>query len=358
MRFTGVGLVLGLISLTVFPRAEAAIIGMFAGTGSKGFAGDGGPATEAELNGPTGVAIGPDRALYICDTENQRIRKVAPDGKITTFAGTGDAGWSGDAGPATRAKLNEPYEVRFDKQGNVFWVERLSHVVRRCDAGSGIISTVAGTGRAGFAGDGGPATQAQLNEPHSIGFDAKGDLYICDIRNQRIRKVDLATGIISTFAGTGERSATPEGPLMIVPLNGPRALDFDKTSNLWLALREGNCVLRLGSGGIERLAGTGQKGFGGDGGLARDCTLAGPKGVSVASNGDCYLADTENHAIRKIDARNGKITLVAGTGRRGSETSSNPLKCTLARPHGIFVDRDGSIYIGDTEAHCVRVILP
>src|SRR5436309_694994 len=182
-----------LLMLLLIPGAMLAgerQISNLAGTGVKGFAGDGGPATEARLSGPTGVARGPDGALYICDTDNHRIRKVTREGTITTIAGTGEAGWSGDGGPATAAKLNEPYEVRFDASGNIYWVERASATVRKCDAKTGIVTTIAGTGAEGFSGDGGPAKRAQLNEPHSIGFDKAGDLYICDVKNNRVRKVE------------------------------------------------------------------------------------------------------------------------------------------------------------------------
>jgi streptogramin lyase len=339
--------------------AAGAAISNFAGTGVKGFSGDGGPANEAQLNDPTGISRGPDGALYICDAGNHRIRKVTPDGRIETIAGTGERGWSGDGGPATAAKLNEPYEVRVDAAGNVFWVERLSHTVRERDARTGVITTIAGTGVAGFSGDGGPATNAQLNDPHSIGFDKQGNLYICDVKNHRLRKVDMKTGAISTFAGTGEKKPTPDdGPIAGTPLNGPRALDFDKTGNLWLALREGNAVLKLdvAKGTVHHVAGTGKKGNAGTGGPAKDATLSGPKGLSVAPNGDVYIADTENHSIRMIDVRKNTIELIAGTGTRGDGSDSNPLKCQLARPHGVFVDKDGSIFVGDSEAHRVRLI--
>lgn len=339
--------------------AAQPVISHFAGTGVKGFGGDGGTAVEAQLNFPTGIARGPDGALYVCDTSNHRVRKITPDGKIMTVAGTGEKGWSGDGGPATAAKLSEPYEVRFDHTGNIFWVERLSHSIRRLEAKSGIISTVAGSGAAGFSGDGGPATEAKMNEPHSIGFDKAGNLYICDVKNHRIRKVDMKTGIISTFAGTGERKPTPDGaPFATAPLSGPRALDFDKDGNLWLALREGNMILKLdlAHGRVYRVAGTGAKGFTGDGGPAKVATLNGPKGIAVAPNGNVYLADTENHVIRMIDVKQGTIGLVAGTGTRGDGPEGDPLKCQFNRPHGIFIDADGSVFIGDTEAHRVRVI--
>lgn len=333
----------------------------FAGTGSKGFGGDGGSATAAQVNGPTGIFQGPDGSLYICDTDNQRIRKVTPDGRITTIAGTGEKGWSGDGGPATAAKLNDPYEVQLDAGGNVFWVERSSHTVRRVDKKTGIISTVAGTGTAGFSGDGGPATEAQLSQPHSIGFDKAGDLYICDVSNHRIRKVALKSGTITTFSGTGERQTAADGaPIAGAALNGPRALAFDKAGNLWLALREGNRVLKLdlAKGTLHHIAGTGAKGFTGNGGSAKEATFDGPKGIAVAPNGNVYVVDTENHAIRVIDTTKGTIQLVAGTGAAGNVGAGLPLETPLARPHGVFVDKRGAIFIGDTEAHRVRVLRP
>ena len=177
---------------------------------------------------------------------NHVIRKIDRNGVITTVAGAGKKGYSGDGGPALDAALNEPYEVRFDKQGNMFFVERLNHTVRRVDSKTRIITTVAGSGKAGFSGDGGAATQATLNQPHSIQFDPRGDLYICDILNHRIRKVDIKTGVITTFAGTGEKKPTPDGAKIAgTPLNGPRAIDFDRRGDMWLALREGNAVYRL-----------------------------------------------------------------------------------------------------------------
>jgi streptogramin lyase len=357
-------LMLSLLVLSTALSAGAAAparLATVAGSGSKGFGGDGGPATEAQLSDPSGITRGPDGSLYICDTANHRIRKVTPDGRIATLAGTGEKGWSGDGGPATAAKLDEPYEVRLDPAGNVYWVERLSHCVRRLDAKTGVVSTVAGTGTAGFSGDGGPASKAELSDPHSIGFDKAGDLYICDVKNHRIRKVDIKTGTISTFAGTGEKAVPPDGaPIAGSPLSGPRALDFDAEGRLWLALREGNMVLELdlAKGTLSRVAGTGAKGFTGDGGPAKEAALNGPKGIAVAPDGRVYVADTENHAVRRIDPRKGTIELVAGTGERGdgAAAAGPPLEVPLARPHGVFVDVDGTLFIGDTESHRIRVL--
>jgi streptogramin lyase len=330
-----------------------------AGSGQPGDSGDGGPAAQARINNPYGLTRGSDGALYFCDMENHRIRRVDRNGIITTVAGTGRSGYSGDGGPALRAELNEPYEIRLDHAGNLCFVEMKNAIVRWVDAKTGTISTVVGTGKPGFSGDGGPAIQATLNQPHSIQFDPLGNLFICDIGNHRIRKVDLRTGIISTFAGTGERKPTPDGaPISGTPLNGPRAIDFDRDGNLWLALREGNAIYRcdLRAGTIHHVAGTGRQGFQGNGGDAKNAGLSGPKGLSVAPDGNVYFADTESHSIRMVDVKRGTVELIAGTGARGDGPAGGALECRLARPHGIFVDADGSILVGDSENHRVRVI--
>jgi len=341
------------------PAAERTSISTVAGTGQRGYSGDGGSASQAQVNNPYGVAIGPGGALYVCDTDNHVVRKVSRDGTIATVAGNGKRGYSGDGQKATEASLNEPYEVRFDRRDNLFVVERMNHVVRFVDARTGLIRTVAGNGKAGFSGDEGPAVSASLHEPHSIQLDGKGNLYICDIRNHRIRRVNLKSGIITTFAGTGERAPTPDGAKISgTPLNGPRAIDFDKQGNLWLALREGNAVYKLDlkQGRLHHVAGSGAQGFTGNGGPAKVATLSGPKGLSVGSNGNIYLTDTESHSIRMINVRKQTLELIAGTGRRGDGPEGDPKLCEMSRPHGIFAARDGTIYIGDSEAHRVRVI--
>ncbi|MCC6356484.1 MAG: hypothetical protein IT577_21565 [Verrucomicrobiae bacterium] len=336
----------------------AGTVATFAGTGVKGFSGDGGPASEAQLNNPYGVGRGPDGALYICDVDNHRIRRVAADGKISTFAGSDKRGYAGDGGPATSASLNMPYEIAWDKAGNLFIVELGNHLVRRVDAKSGRISTVAGTGLKGFSGDGGAAKKAQFAQPHSLAFDAAGDLYVCDIGNHRIRKIDTRTGRISTWAGTGEKKTGPDGSRFSrEPVNGPRALAFASDGTCWLALREGNAVLQLDprSGVMRHVAGTGKSGFTGNGGPAREAALAGPKGVSLGKEGNVYLADTESHSIRYIDAKKGTLEVLVGNGQKGDGPDGEPLGCQLARPHGVFVDGDGSVFIGDSENHRVRV---
>ena len=341
-------------------HAAAGEVVTIAGTGEARYFGDGGPAEQAGVGGPFGVVVGPDGAVYVCEIANHVLRRIDREsGVITTVAGTGEMGNSGDGGPATEAKLNEPYEVRFDREGNLYFVDMRAAVVRRVDRETGVITTVAGTGEHGFSGDGGPATAARLKQPHSIVLDDDQNLYICDIGNHRIRSVDLDTGVITTFAGTGERMPTPDGaPIADTPLNGPRALDFDGSHILYLALREGNAVYRLdvSDATLHHLAGTGEKGYAGDGGPAKQAVLAGPKGIALGPKGDIYLADTESHTIRVIRPETGRIETIVGDGTQGDGPDGDPLRCRLSRPHGVFVDNAGNVYVGDSGNHKVRML--
>ncbi len=317
-----------------------------------------GPATSTAISQPFGVCIGPDQALYVCDVGSHVVRRIdLKSGEMATVAGCGRKGYSGDGGSATDAELNEPYEVRFDSHGNMIFVEMQNHIVRKVDAKTDIISTVAGNGSAGYAGDGGPAVAAQLNQPHSIALDRDDQIYICDIRNHRIRVVDPDKGLISTFVGTGEHSATPDGAEIAgTPLNGPRALDFDGDHSLFLALREGNAIYRidLQKRALHHLAGTGKSGYSGDGGPGKQAQLAGPKGVSLSRSGDLYFADTESHTVRVLRQSSGIVETVIGDGTAGDGPDGDPQKCRLNRPHGVFVSADDWLYVGDTNNHRVR----
>jgi streptogramin lyase len=347
------------LALALSASAVELTISTFAGTGQPGFNGDGGPATQAEINNPFGIGRGPDGALWFCEYGGQRIRKITRDGIIHTVAGLGTKGYSGDGGPATMATFNLPHELRFDRAGDCYIADMQNHVVRKIAVKTGIITTFAGTGKPGYSGDGGPAAAAELKQPHSIQFGPDGSLYICDIGNNVIRKVDAETGLISTFAGTGKPGDTPDGaPIDGTPLKGPRSIDFDKEGNLWLVTREGNQVLKfnLKTRKILVVAGTGAKGFTGNGGPAREATLSGPKGIAIDAAGNAWLADTESHSIRVINAQTGALQLMVGTGQEGDGPDGNPLHCRLSRPHGIFVDADGSVFIGDSECNRIRVL--
>ena len=322
------------------------------GTGSPGY-------SDREVNNPYGLLIGPDRGLYFCDLDNQRIRRLdLRTHQTTTIAGNGQKGYSGDGGPAAAASLNMPHEIQFDSARNLYIAERDNHVVRKVDAKTGVLTTFAGTGAPGFSGDGGPAARAQLRQPHSIAVDPKGRLLICDIGNHRIRQVDFSSGTIETYGGTGERQPTPDGAsVKSAPLNGPLTIAVDRDGDLYLALREGNAIYRIApkTATIHHLAGTGEQGYSGDGGPARVARLAGPKGLAYA-RGNLYVADTENHVVRRIELKTGIITTVVGTGRRGDGPEPDPLRCGLSRPHGVFVDAAGVLYVGDSEAHRIRIV--
>ena len=362
------GAIFGLVSFGGFVvAAENPTIATLAGTGSPGNSGDGGSSVEAQINNPYGVIVGPGGDIVFCDIDNHVIRRVSrKKGIIDTLVGTGEKGYSGDGGPALEAKLNQPYEVRFHPSGDLYWVEMPNHLVRKLDARTNLIVTVAGTGEVGFSGDGGAATDATFNRPHSIEFDPAGErLFICDIGNHRIRVVDLETGKVDTWCGTGEPKPTKDGAKIgkKTPLKGPRALCLSPDGDLWLALREGNQVFRidLEEARLFHVAGTGKKGFHEEARPAKESLLSGPKGVAVSPDGNLvYLADTESHSIRAIDlaADPPALILIAGTGKKGDGPDSpDPLLCEMNRPHGVGVDPvTGDLYVGDSEAHKVRKI--
>jgi sugar lactone lactonase YvrE len=344
-------------------RTRAGSVRTVAGTGVAGYEAEGPnglPATETPVNNPYGVVVGPDGALYFCEVDTGRTRRLdLGTGRLTTVAGNGTKAYAGDGGPALAASFSAPHEIRFDADGHLYVVERDAHVVRRVDARTRVVTTLVGTGVAGFAGDGGPASSAQLRQPHSIAFDARGDLLICDIGNQRVRAVDMRTRTISTLSGNGERSATPdEAPLAGTPLRGPRSLETDDQGNAYLVLREGNAVFRLDmrAGRLTRIAGTGETGYSGDGGPALAATFNGPKGIFYSlADRSLYIVDTENHAIRRMRLDTGVIDTVLGTGQPGDGPDGDPLTCSTRRPHGVFVHR-GIVYVTDSESHRVRAI--
>lgn len=343
------------------------IITVFAGTGDRGYSGDGGMPQNAKLNSPFDVTFDIFGQATFSDTFNHSIRQVSvigygKSGTLNTIAGNGTKGYSGDGGPAIKATLNEPYAIEFDSENNLFIVDRLNYCIRRVDGKTGVITTVAGTGKSGTSQDGIAATKADLAEPNGMCIDRSGNLFIADVRAHKVRVVNLKTGIISTLLGTGEKKTT-DGPLVKATTFGPRALCFMPDGRLLLVEREGNCVrmIDLEKKTITRIAGTGQKGYSGDGGKAIDASFNGPKELDVDKRGNIYVVDTENDVIRQIDSKTGVIQTIAGRGRTktpGLGDGGDPLKATLGRPHGVAIGPDDAIYIGDTLSHRIRVVKP
>jgi len=348
---------LSLLVVAAFPAWRPALSGDRQIQVIDSVAGDGDPTV---IGQPFGVEFGPDGGLYICEVGNHRIRRLDLETReLTTVAGTGEEGYSGDSGPAISAQLNQPYEVRFDGDGNLYFVEMRNHIVRRVDAADGTITTVAGTGEHGFNAEEGVATSVLLSHPHSIALDDQDNLYIADIGNHRIRRVDLQRGVLETIAGTGEKEMprhlqTARGN----PIVGPRALFVDGRT-MWIALREGHSVwkLDLDTGLLSHVAGTGEKGYSGDGGAALEAMFNGPKGIAVDPDGNVVVVDTENQVIRRIDMRSGIISTIAGAGpnaRGYGGDNGSAVAAKLDRPHGICAGKDGAVYIGDTNNHRVR----
>jgi DNA-binding beta-propeller fold protein YncE len=337
------------------------IITTAVGTGERGYAGDGGPAAGALLNGPFDIGFDAAGNLYFSDTFNHCIRRVdARTEIITTCAGCGEAGYSGDGGPATRARFNEPYGIAVEKGGNVYVADRHNHCVRRIDAASGVVTTFAGNGSTGFGGDDGAASRAGMVEPNGLALDpGENRAYIADVADHRVRVVDLASGIIWTFAGTGEAQHSGDGgPAAAAGIHGARAVKVAADGTVYILERQGSTLRAVDprTGIIDIVAGTGARGYRGDNGPARDAVFDAPKEFALDPGGDILIVDTENHAIRRIDHRTGIVSNLAG-GRQGPGGDGGPAEAAgLDRPHGAAIARNGSIYIGDTNNHRVRKV--
>lgn len=331
------------------------------GTGAAGYSGDGGPAASATLREPFMCDFDAAGNLYFCEARNHIVRRVdAGSGIVATVAGTGEAGYTGDGGPAVDATLYEPYALAVDKaDGSIYIVDRLNAAVRRVDGATGVISTVAGTGEPGYAGDGGPGHLAQLREPNDCFLDGNGGLLIADIQDQRIRRLELASGVIDTFAGNGEKARGGDGlPARQASILGARAVCMDAAGNTYIAEREGNGVRIVTAGGIMgTVAGAdAERGYAGDGGLALAASWGAPKALRCDAGGNIIVVDTENHAIRRIDAATGIVTTIAG-GQLGGHGDGGPATdAGLDRPHGCGISADGILYIADSNNHRVRTV--
>lgn len=314
------------------------IINHIAGSGKRFYGGDGAKAVDAQLGLPFGVAVGPDGKVYITDSRNNRIRVVDGDGNISTFAGTGITGNDGDGGLATAAKTGGAFGITIHEATNsLYFTTTEGHYVRKIDLSTNIITTIAGSGTDGFDGDGGQATSAKFQLPSGLAVDASGNVYIADRDNYRVRKVDAATGIVTTIAGDGTRNNTGDGgQATAAGLLGPRDLLIDKNGNLLIACQGQIRSLNLGTGIISTIAGSGNTGYSGDGGPATSAELSDViYGLTQDDTGAIYFVDQFNFRIRKIDA-NGDISTIAGSNLPGdSDGSGDALQMQISAAAGL-----------------------
>ena len=338
-----------------------AMITTVAGSGAFGFSGDGGPATSASLRSPSGVAVDGSGNVLIADQDNHRIRRVASGtGIITTIAGYGGhRGNIGDGGPATSAQLYSPSKVVVDSIGNLLIADTGNNKVRRVDT-SGNITTVAGKGDYDFSGDGGPATRATFRNLTGVAVDSIGNLFIADQQNNRIRRVDAGTGIITAVAGTGTYAAFDGdgGPATSARLSNPTDVAVDSIGNLLIADTGNNRVRRVDTSGIiTTVAGTGTGGFSGDGGAGTSAALFSPSRVAVDGGGNVFIVDFGNQRIRRVAASTGIITTLAGNGEAGYSGDGGPAtSAALKSPTGLALDTGGNLLIADTGNNRIRKV--
>ncbi|MDY6992011.1 MAG: NHL repeat-containing protein [Pseudomonadota bacterium] len=285
------------------------IITTIAGDGNEGFGGDGQTATLAQLNNPEAIALDNQGHFYIADRDNHRIRKLDAQGILTTVAGDGNEGYSGDGGLAVEAQLNDPVGISIDSQGNLYIADMDNHRIRKVDT-QGMMTTVAGNGLEGYSGDGALATQAQLNRPQDVAVDEQGQLYIADTHNHCIRKID-SQGMITTIVGTAQEGYSGDyGPAIKAKLNDPEGIVLDKAGNLYITDMDNHRIRKVDArGSITTIAGNGQEGFSGDGATATQAQLNNPEGIAVDDQGQLYIADTQNHRIRQLTRVGPKIRI-------------------------------------------------
>ncbi|HEV7224755.1 MAG TPA: DUF4214 domain-containing protein [Pirellulales bacterium] len=335
------------------------VVTTVAGNGTRAFSGDGGLATAAEVDSPQNIAVDSSGDLFIADSTNNRVREVnRATGIITTVAGNGTAGFSGDGGPATAAELQTPEAIAVDSSGDLFIADNGNSRIREINLTTGVITTVAGHGAYGFSGDGGPATAAEFSYVKGIAVDSSGDLFFADGFNDRIREINHATGIITTVAGNGTMGSSGDGGLAIAAeLTWPEGVAVDSSGHLFIAggaeerIREVN----LATGVITTVAGNGVQGSSGDGGSATAASLLSPEGVAVDSSGDLFIADRGNNRIREVNLATDIITTIAGNGTAGfSGDGGRAGAAELSGPAGVLVDSSGELFIADTGSNRIR----
>lgn len=337
--------------------ARAQIISTFAGNGVAGFSGDGGPATAASFNQIAHAAFDASANLYVTDYNNNRIRKIATDGTVTTIGGTGVAGSTGDGGPATAARFNHPNGLAFDASGNLYIADQYNNVVRKISP-SGTVSRFAGNGSYGYSGDGGPATAAKLRNATNVTVDALGNVFITDYGSHRIRKVD-GSGIITTVVGTGAPGFSGDGgPATSAMIYQPVQVAFDAAGNMYFGDQLNNRIRKVTTSGIiSTVVGTGPTGYSGDGGPATNATLYYPGGLNFDASGNLFIADSYNNVVRKVNT-SGTISTFAGTGAAGYGGDGGPaIAALLYECTDVTFDASGNIYVCDFFNSRVRKIV-
>ena len=341
-----------------YVAANAQVIKTIAGKGTNGFSGDGGRATDAELFYPDGAVIDGDGNFYFADENNNRIRKIDNKGIITTIAGTGNSGFSGDGGPASSAELSGPSTLALDASGNIYIADNGNQRVRKITT-DGIISTIAGSGAVGYGGDGGNAINAKFINPVGVALDKFGNIYITDQGNNRIRKIN-ESGIITTYAGNGEEGYLGDGAMATdAKLGLPTGIAIDANGNVFFSDVLNSCVRKINpSGIISTIAGNDSIGYNGDGIAATDAQLALPWGVAVDNKGNIFIADQNNFRVRKVNS-NGIISTITGNGISSNAGDGGmAVNAALAYPWSVTLDKDGNIYISDWGSNCIRKITP
>jgi len=326
-----------------------------------GYGGDAGPAVKASLNYPSAVAVNARGNIFISDENNDRLRMV--DGKtgiIITLAGTGTGGFSGDNGPAADAQINGPSGIAFDKEGNIYFADECNARIRRIDIKTRVITTVAGNGLQAYSGDGGPAADASFIHPSGLAIDAAGNMYIADWGSNTIRKIDAVSGNIITIAGSGEPGSGGDGGLAkLAKLNGVNEVAVDNKGNLYMTDSYNNRVRRidLKTGIIYTVAGTGDMGYSGDGAIGTDAEVSGPTGVTTDTAGNVFFCDWGNSCVRRIDYSTGVITTVAGRGEAGHSGDGGPaVLAYMSKAEGVAVDAQGNLYIADDNNNRIRKV--
>lgn len=312
------------------------------------------PAGEpGELRTPFAVALDGQGRPVVVEFAGHRVRRIESDGRLTTLAGAGRKGFGGDGGPALEALFDGMHNLAIAPSGEIYLADTWNSRVRKLDPVRGVVTTLVGTGKRGFSGDGGPADRAEFGNVYCAALDPAGkNLFLADLDNRRIRRVELATGRVSTVAGNGQKGVPVDGANATdAPLVDPRAVAVDAKGNVYIVERGGHALRVVDPRGrIRTVAGTGRPGASGDGGDARQATLNGPKHLCVDGRGDVLIVDTENHALRKYSPGDGRIVRVAGTGRKGSSgVGGPPEQCMLNRPHGVCVAPGGEIYLADSD---------